>query len=117
MVAPTSLRSALRAARQADRRSQSDGAQASLARFIDEGLLARHVRKAAGAYAARYGAVVGALGDVPGGRLVPSRPVSTSAGRCGAVVSFVSVVVLSLLNGTHALWTVVVALLAVAYET
>jgi amino acid efflux transporter len=38
-------------------------------------------------------------------------------GRRGAVVSFVSVVVLLAVNGRHALWTLAVAAAAVAYET
>ncbi|MEO7234563.1 MAG: PLP-dependent aminotransferase family protein [Lapillicoccus sp.] len=72
VVAPASLRSALRAARQLTDGHSPPATQAALARFIDEGLLARHVRKAAGAYATRHGAVLGALGEVPGVRLVPS---------------------------------------------
>ena len=37
--------------------------------------------------------------------------------RRGAVVSFVSVVALLLVNGSHALWTLAVAAAAVGYET
>ncbi len=70
--------------------------------------LSSSVLIATGAFTVIY--VVGAAAAI---RLLPR---GSWAWR-GAVVSFVSVVILLLLNGTHALWTVVVALLAVAYET
>ena len=72
VVVPPSLRSALRAARQLSDGFGAVPTQAALARFIDEGMLARHVRKASGVYAARHAAVLAALEPVPGLRLVPS---------------------------------------------
>jgi GntR family transcriptional regulator/MocR family aminotransferase len=72
VVAPPSLRSALRAARQLSDGFSPVPTQAALARFIDDGLLARHVRKASSVYATRHAAVVAALGSLPGVDLVPS---------------------------------------------
>lgn len=72
VVAPPSLRSALRAARQLSDGFSPVPTQAALARFIDDGLLARHVRKASVVYAARHAAVVAALAPLPGVHLVPS---------------------------------------------
>ncbi|MEP6631686.1 MAG: amino acid permease [Lapillicoccus sp.] len=69
--------------------------------------LSSSVLIATGAFTVIY--VVGTAAAI---RLLPR---GTWAWR-GAVVSFVSVVILLLLNGTHALWTIVVALLAAAYE-
>jgi GntR family transcriptional regulator/MocR family aminotransferase len=54
LVAPTSLRNALHAAKQyTDWHNELVG-QVALARFIDDGLLARHVRKATREYAGRH---------------------------------------------------------------
>jgi GntR family transcriptional regulator/MocR family aminotransferase len=53
LVAPASLRTALRTAKQLTDWHAELTTQAALARFIDEGLLARHVRRATRAYAAR----------------------------------------------------------------
>jgi GntR family transcriptional regulator/MocR family aminotransferase len=54
LVAPASLRPALRAAKRLADWQGELTTQAALARFIDDGLLARHVRKAARHYAARH---------------------------------------------------------------
>lgn len=72
VVSPPSLRSAMRAARQLSDGHGPVATQAALARFLDDGSFARHVRRAAGVYAARHEAVVGALADLPGLQLVPS---------------------------------------------
>jgi GntR family transcriptional regulator/MocR family aminotransferase len=61
LVAPASLRPALRRARQLSDWHGEPTAQAALARFIDEGLLARHIRKATREYAARHDRVVTGL--------------------------------------------------------
>ena len=53
LVAPPSLREALRAARQLTDGYGEPATQLALARFIDDGLLARHVRAAAKVYAER----------------------------------------------------------------
>ncbi|MEP6648293.1 MAG: PLP-dependent aminotransferase family protein [Lapillicoccus sp.] len=72
VVVPPTLRSALRAARQLSDGFSPVPTQAALARFIDEGMLARHVRKASGVYATRHAAVLAALEPVPGLHVVPS---------------------------------------------
>ncbi|NUS85070.1 MAG: PLP-dependent aminotransferase family protein [Streptomyces sp.] len=54
LVAPTPLRDALRAARYVTDWSTSFPTQAALARFIDDGLLARHIRRMRQEYAARH---------------------------------------------------------------
>jgi GntR family transcriptional regulator/MocR family aminotransferase len=61
LVAPASLRDALRAARQLTDWHGDPAAQGALARFIDEGLLARHVRRATREYAARRARIAAAL--------------------------------------------------------
>jgi GntR family transcriptional regulator/MocR family aminotransferase len=61
LVAPASLQPALRAAKQLTDWHGDPIAQAALARFIDEGLLARHIRKATRVYAARHERIVTAL--------------------------------------------------------
>jgi GntR family transcriptional regulator/MocR family aminotransferase len=74
LVAPASLQPALRSAKQlADWHGDPVG-QAALAGFIDEGLLARHIRKATREYAARHEAIVTALRDdfADWLRLIPS---------------------------------------------
>ncbi len=53
LIAPPSLRTALRTAKQLTDWHTDTVSQAALARFIDEGLLARHIRRAAHHYAAR----------------------------------------------------------------
>jgi GntR family transcriptional regulator/MocR family aminotransferase len=61
LVAPASLRSALRTARQVTAWHGEPVSQAALARFVDEGLLARHIRKANRAYLERHERVVTAV--------------------------------------------------------
>jgi GntR family transcriptional regulator/MocR family aminotransferase len=72
VMAPPSLRTALRAARQLSDGFSPVPTQAALARFIDEGMLARHVRKASGVYAKRQAAVLAALATVELVSVVPS---------------------------------------------
>ncbi|MFD1546906.1 MocR-like pyridoxine biosynthesis transcription factor PdxR [Nonomuraea guangzhouensis] len=72
LVAPASLMPALRAARQLTDWHGELPTQAALARFIDEGLLARHIRKATREYAARHALIVDALAGDDRLRLVPS---------------------------------------------
>jgi GntR family transcriptional regulator / MocR family aminotransferase len=64
VIAPAGLRPALAAARQMGDGYGQIPVQAALARFIDEGQLARHVRRAAKVYAERYARVVAALDGV-----------------------------------------------------
>ncbi|MER7213369.1 PLP-dependent aminotransferase family protein [Streptosporangium sp. NPDC000239] len=65
LVAPASLRPALRAARRLTDWQGDHAAQAALARFIDSGELSRHVRKATRVYADRRERVLTALrGDL-----------------------------------------------------
>ena len=61
LVAPASLQPALRAAKQLTDSSGVLPTQAALARFIDEGLLAKHIRKAAREYADRHERIVSTL--------------------------------------------------------
>jgi GntR family transcriptional regulator / MocR family aminotransferase len=72
VVSPPSLRSALRASRQLSDGFSPVPTQAALARFIDDGMLARHVRKASSVYARRRTAVLAALEPVAGLSVVPS---------------------------------------------
>ena len=74
LIAPPSLLPALRTARQLTDWHSDTVSQATLARFIDEGLLARHIRRAARHYAARHQQVVSWLRDEVGDllALVPS---------------------------------------------
>jgi len=58
LVVPESLRAALQAARQLTDWHGVTALQAALARFIDEGQLARHVRRASGVYQQRRDAVI-----------------------------------------------------------
>ncbi|TDE10695.1 PLP-dependent aminotransferase family protein, partial [Jiangella asiatica] len=62
-VVPPALRSAMHAAKQLADGHSPVTTQAALARFMDEGLLARHIRRTARVYAPRRAAVVAALGD------------------------------------------------------
>ncbi|NRQ31614.1 PLP-dependent aminotransferase family protein [Nonomuraea sp. NN258] len=75
LVAPASLGPALRAAKQLSDWHGELPTQAALARFIDEGLLARHIRKATREYAARHELIAATLAADE--RL---RPVPSSAG-------------------------------------
>lgn len=72
LVVPASLRDALRAAKRLTDWHGDPHTQAALARFIDEGLLARHIRKATREYAARHAQITGTLAADDRLRLVPS---------------------------------------------
>jgi GntR family transcriptional regulator / MocR family aminotransferase len=61
LVAPASLQGALRAAKQLTDWHGEQTNQAALARLMDEGLLARHIRKAGREYAARRELILSAL--------------------------------------------------------
>ena len=61
LVAPVSLQSALRHAKRIADRHGETFTQAALAEFLDEGLLARHVRKATRVYAERHELVLATL--------------------------------------------------------
>ena len=82
VLAPPSLHPSLVAARQLGDGYGQLAVQAALARFIDEGQLARHVRKAAKVYAARYARITAALTELD---LLPSaaRPHVTGLLRTG----------------------------------
>jgi len=69
VLAPPSLRLALVAARQLSDGHGQVATQAALARFIDEGQLARHVRRATKAYADRHAHIVAALTRLAGDTL------------------------------------------------
>jgi GntR family transcriptional regulator / MocR family aminotransferase len=74
LIAPASLQPALRTAKRLSDWHGELPTQAALARFVDEGLLARHIRKVARAYAMRHARIVEAIRLGFGGRLrvVPS---------------------------------------------
>ncbi len=74
LVAPPSLQDALGHARQLSDWHGDIPAQAALARFIDEGLFARHIRRATKVYAERHERLVSTVDRVFAGRLsvVPS---------------------------------------------
>lgn len=72
VLAPPAVRVALVAARQLGDGYGQMPVQAALARFIDEGQLARHVRRAGKVYARRHARIVAALGALPGVDVVPS---------------------------------------------
>ena len=61
LVAPASLRPALLAARQLSDWHGDRPTEAALAAFLDEGLLARHVRRAGAAYAERHATLLAAV--------------------------------------------------------
>ncbi|MFI2486431.1 PLP-dependent aminotransferase family protein [Promicromonospora kroppenstedtii] len=65
LVAPPSLRDALLAARQLTDGHGAVHVQGALARLIDDGLLARHVRKASAVYAERHEILLDALAGLP----------------------------------------------------
>ncbi|ADJ45950.1 GntR family transcriptional regulator fused with aminotransferase [Amycolatopsis mediterranei S699] len=77
LIAPASLRDALQHARQLSGRHGDLPAQAALAGFIDEGLFARHLRRATKVYADRHERITATLERVFAGRL---RPVPSAAG-------------------------------------
>ena len=74
LVTPASLRAAFRAAKQLADWHGEVHTQAALARFIDEGLLARHIRKAGREYAVRHSRICEAIHRDFGEwlRLIPS---------------------------------------------
>jgi GntR family transcriptional regulator/MocR family aminotransferase len=74
LVAPASLRAPCRSAKQLMDWHGELPTQAALARFIDEGLLGRHIRKVAREYATRHEIICNAVRRDFGGwlRLVPS---------------------------------------------
>ena len=74
LVAPVSLQPALHAAKQLTDWHGELATQAALARFIDEGLLARHIRTVTREYASRYDRIVAGLERTlaPWLRVVPS---------------------------------------------
>ncbi len=74
LIAPPSLQSALQHARQLSDWHGDVPTQAALARFIDEGLFARHIRRATREYSARYEQIVSIVDTRFAGRLsrVPS---------------------------------------------
>ncbi|MEU4217026.1 PLP-dependent aminotransferase family protein [Actinoplanes sp. NPDC026623] len=72
VLAPAALREALVAARQLSDGYGQVAVQAALARFIDEGQLARHLRRAGKAYADRHARIVAALGAHDRLEVVPS---------------------------------------------
>lgn len=74
LIAPTSLQSALLTAKQLTDWHGDPASQAALARFIDEGLLARHIRKVRREYADRQAQIVELLerGFPSWLRLIPS---------------------------------------------
>jgi GntR family transcriptional regulator/MocR family aminotransferase len=74
LMAPSSLRDALLAARQLTDGHGAVHVQAALARFIDDGLLARHVRKASAHYTERHEILLDALAELP------VEPVPSAAG-------------------------------------
>lgn len=108
LVAPASLRDALRHARRLSDWHGDLPAQAALARFVDEGLLARHIRRATKVYAERHERLTSTLDRVFAGRLerVPSaaglhlcalgeegtdlEPIAAAAARAGAAVQTLS---------------------------
>jgi GntR family transcriptional regulator/MocR family aminotransferase len=72
LVAPPTLRSALQAARQLSDGHSPTASQAALARFMAEGQLARHIRKASRIYGERHALVVDAIERMDDLELVPS---------------------------------------------
>jgi GntR family transcriptional regulator/MocR family aminotransferase len=72
VLAPEPLRPALVSARQLSDGHGQVAVQAALARFIDEGQLARHVRRAGKAYAARHARIAGLLAAEEALEVVPS---------------------------------------------
>jgi GntR family transcriptional regulator/MocR family aminotransferase len=69
VVAPASLRDALRTAKFVTDWHTALPTQAALARFIQQGFFARHVRRMRGVYQARHQRIVDALGDRFAGHL------------------------------------------------
>ena len=72
VLVPPGLRDAVVTARQLGDGYGQVAVQAAVARFIDEGQLARHVRKAGKAYAARRDRILAELAAMPSLRVLPS---------------------------------------------
>lgn len=72
LVAPASLRDALRGARQLADGYGAPAEQVALARFVSDGLLGRHLRRARGVYAERRALVLDGVARLPGLEVVPS---------------------------------------------
>jgi GntR family transcriptional regulator/MocR family aminotransferase len=72
VLVPPSLRPAVVAARQVSDGYGQVAVQAALARFLDDGQLARHVRKAGRSYADRHARIAGFLARIPGLEVIPS---------------------------------------------
>ncbi|GAA3336754.1 PLP-dependent aminotransferase family protein [Amorphoplanes nipponensis] len=90
VLAPAALYPALTAARQLGDGYGQVAVQAALARFIDEGQLARHVRRAGRVYAERHARIVAALGSYEQLEVVPSAAglhVTALAARSAPVVA------------------------------
>jgi GntR family transcriptional regulator/MocR family aminotransferase len=108
LIAPASLRDALHHARRLSGWHGDLPAQAALARFVDEGLFARHLRRATKVYADRHERITATLEKQFAGRLspVPSaaglhlcalaadgtdlEPIAARAARSGAAVQTLS---------------------------
>ncbi|RFU39214.1 PLP-dependent aminotransferase family protein, partial [Actinomadura logoneensis] len=71
LVAPPALHDAFRMARYVTSWHGDPPVQAALARFIDEGLLARHVRRSRRIYQERHELIAETLGSAFAGRLTP----------------------------------------------
>lgn len=72
LVAPSSLREALCGARQLADGYGAQAEQVALARFVADGLLGRHLRRARGVYAERRELLLDGLARLPGVDVVPS---------------------------------------------
>jgi len=72
VLAPPTLRDALAAARQLSDGYGPPAPQAALARFIEDGELARHVRRASREYARRHARIAAALTRMPRLEVLPS---------------------------------------------
>jgi GntR family transcriptional regulator/MocR family aminotransferase len=98
VLAPPALREALVAARQLSDGYGQMAVQAALARFIDDGQLARHVRRAGKVYGDRHARIAAALSAEPSLDLLPSAAGlhvtallrDGDAGRAGRVVAAAS---------------------------
>ncbi|GAA4961169.1 PLP-dependent aminotransferase family protein [Actinoplanes utahensis] len=72
VLAPPGLRPALVAARQISDGHGQTAVQAALARFIDDGMFARHVRRAGRAYQDRHTRLTAGLARIPGLHVIPT---------------------------------------------
>jgi GntR family transcriptional regulator/MocR family aminotransferase len=83
VVAPPSLRSALRAAKQLSISHTPVATEAALARFMADGLLARHLRLASRVYRRRHAEVVGYLEQSVAAASDPSAPLELVPSAAG----------------------------------